>query len=89
MLWQALSDLHASERPGEDSGKGEKPNDHGIIHLGFPSQTQRSGRAKGRRIGVVERFNCAKLVSAWRSSSAARANRISTFAARPLCCRSD
>src|SRR5258705_8535851 len=92
MLWQALSDLHASERPGEDSGKGDKPNDHGIVHLGVPSADAtglgmtRSGRAKGppRGIGIVERFNRAKLVSVWRSSSAARADRVSTFAGRPL-----
>jgi len=43
----------------------------------------RSGPPKGRRrIGIVERFNRAKLVSVWRSSSAARADRVSTFAAR-------
>jgi hypothetical protein len=72
MLWQALSDLRASERPGEDSSKGDKPDDHGIVHLGFPPQTNWWGMkggaiAKGRRrIGIVEPFNRAKLVSPWR-----------------------
>jgi hypothetical protein len=66
MLWQAHSDLRASERPSEDSGKGDKPNNHGIVHLGVPSADETgvgmTGRnfAKGRRNGIVERFNRAK-----------------------------
>ena len=76
MLWQAVSGLHANERPSKESHKDDKPNDQGIVHHRVPSADTaglgmtRSGDAKGPAVreGLLH-----KLVSAWQSSIAALA----------------